>query len=207
VSAVDLDRLKAAFDQAVEYALPQVDYHALYATQVVAQNADGTLDLQPSRSDWPTQKKIPFRCGIPGVSITVNVGAQVLLGWVNGDPSNPYAALWPTGAPGDLQAWVVNAAQKISLVAPQVNVGGDPGTNAMLLGNVYRAAEDELFGQLATQLPAAGAAITAAVGAPSWTLAAPLLAPAGVALSALASAFAAFSAAAATYLSAIGKVS
>jgi hypothetical protein len=205
--SVDLDRFKQAFDDSVAYALPNVDYLGLYACQVVAQNADGSLDLMPARSDWPSQKRIPFRCGIPGVTITVNVGAQVLLGWQNGDPSAPYAALWLPGAAGDLETWVTTAATKISFVAPQVNVGGDPGTDAMVLGTTYRMAEDELFAQLAAQLPAAGAAITAAAAAPTWALAGPLLAPAGAALSALAAAFAAFQAAEATYLSTIGKVS
>ncbi len=113
----DLDRLKAAFDAGVEAALPTVDYGALYACQVVSQNGDGTLDLQPSSSKLPSQKNIPFRCGIPGVTITVQAGAQVLLGWANGDPAQPYAALWVPGASGDLQDLNINAAGNVAIGA------------------------------------------------------------------------------------------
>jgi hypothetical protein len=123
--SVDLDRLKEAFDDSVAYALPNVDYYALYTCQVTAQNADGTLDLTPNRTDWPTQKKIPFRCGIPGVKITVNAGAQVLLGWENGDPSVPFCGLWLTGTTGDLQTAQISAATEIDLLAPTVKVGNN----------------------------------------------------------------------------------
>lgn len=115
--SVDLDRLKQAFDQSVEAALPNVDFFALYTCQVVSQNADGTLDLQPNSASLPSQKNIPFRCGIPGVSITVQSGAQVLLGWENGSPSVPYCGLWLTGATGDLQSLTIAIAGALALNA------------------------------------------------------------------------------------------
>ena len=99
----NLDRLGAAFDQCVESALPSVDYAAWYNCQVVSQNADGSVDLQPNVSYIPSQKNIQLLFPFPGVKITVQEGAQVLLGWSNGDPAYPVAALWAGGSPGDLQ--------------------------------------------------------------------------------------------------------
>jgi hypothetical protein len=96
--SIDLDRLKSAFDSAVEAALPGVDYSALYTAKVIVQNADGTLDLQPTSSKIPSQKNIPIWLGFPG-TVQVPAGSQVLMGWQNSDPSIPYAALWLAGAP------------------------------------------------------------------------------------------------------------
>lgn len=114
---VDLDRLKQAFDAGVEAALPGVNFQALYTCTVVAQNSDGTLELMPKSGSLPANgyKHIPIRYGVPGVKITVQAGAQVLLGWENGDPSVPYAALWVTGAAGDLQDLTIDAAGNITI--------------------------------------------------------------------------------------------
>lgn len=98
-----LDRLGAAFDTCVEAALPSVDYDALYTCQVISQNADGTLDLQPNSSRVPGQKNIPIRLGFPG-TLSVQAGTSMLLGWENGDPSVPFACLPVAGSPGSAPA-------------------------------------------------------------------------------------------------------
>ncbi len=116
----NLDRLGAAFDQCVESALPSVDYAAWYNCQVVSQNADGSVDLQPNVSYIPSQKNIQLLFPFPGVKITVQEGAQVLLGWSNGDPAYPVAALWAGGSPGDLQTLSIAAAQSVSIGANAV---------------------------------------------------------------------------------------
>lgn len=115
--SIDLDRAKKAFDDLVESSLPGVDFGALYTCQVVSQNSDGTLDLQPKDPKIPSQSHIPFRAGIPGIEITVQSGAQVLLGWENGDPSVPFCALWLTGVAGDLQTLAILAAGTIQVGA------------------------------------------------------------------------------------------
>lgn len=126
MTPVDLDRLKGAFDQSVDLALPQLVYYGLWTCQVVSQNEDGTLDLQPAVSFIPSQKNIKIRSDSPNEQITVNPGTEVLLGWENADPSVPYAGLWSSGSPGGLQSKTVTAAQKLAFVAPQVALG--PGT-------------------------------------------------------------------------------
>ena len=124
---ISRDRLKKAFDQAVQAVLPTVDYNALYTCQVVRQNADGTLDLQPSgkaaKGKISTKSRVPIRYTSPGYKITVQPNAQVLLGWQDGDPSAPFAALRLPGNQGDLITVEIDASQSIALKAPKVSVG------------------------------------------------------------------------------------
>jgi hypothetical protein len=78
---------------------PRLDHLALYPCRVVAQSADLTrLDLQPDSARVPPCAGVPIRHGIPGVTVTVPVGARVLLGYAGGDPAQPYAALWEAGS-------------------------------------------------------------------------------------------------------------
>lgn len=129
MSMLSLDRLKKAFDQAVTTVLPLVDYHALYTFQVVSQNADDTLELQPSgkaaTSKLPSMSNIQIRYGVPGVKATVQQNAQVLVGWQDGNPMSPYAALWLTGASGDLITLEFSASESIALNAPSVSIGNN----------------------------------------------------------------------------------
>jgi hypothetical protein len=71
----------------------------LYTAQVVRQAADGTLDLMPADDRLRSQglQAIPIRHGLPGVTVEVDAGENVLLGFDAGDPSKPYAALWHAG--------------------------------------------------------------------------------------------------------------
>lgn len=95
---IPADRLKRALGQFVKTVMARVDYLALYQCKVVSQNSDGSLELQPlAPTKLASFSHVPIRYGLPGATITVNAGAQVLLGWFNGDPAMPYAALWAPG--------------------------------------------------------------------------------------------------------------
>ncbi len=122
-----LDRLKKAFDQAVAAVVTEIDYHALYTFQVVKQNGDGTLELQPvgksATSKWASMSNVPIRYGIPGAKITVKTNAQVLVGFRDGDPAQRFAALWATGNAGDLATIEIDASDTITLNAPKVAIG------------------------------------------------------------------------------------
>jgi len=74
----------------------RVDYHALYPARVLQQRADGTLDLVPDSMRVPSCQRVPYRT-LRGLSVEVSAGARVLLGYEEGDPSKPYAALWELG--------------------------------------------------------------------------------------------------------------
>lgn len=92
------DRLQRAIEGAIRALVP-VDYLAIYPCKVIAQQANGSLDLRPERAGLPDLSGVPIRCGLPGCKVTVAAGARVLVGFEGGRPDAPYAALWVESAP------------------------------------------------------------------------------------------------------------
>jgi hypothetical protein len=88
------DRIKGGLEAFVRSLLHRVDYFALYPAKVVAQNADGTLELQPDDTRIPPHSQVPIRLGIPGATVKVVAGGRVLLGFAGGRPDAPIATLW-----------------------------------------------------------------------------------------------------------------
>lgn len=88
------DRLLAPIEALVKRFTSRIDFCALYACKVVAQNADGTLELQPDDARMPGLSAVLIRHGLPGVTVTVAAGSRVLLGFENASPASPFAALW-----------------------------------------------------------------------------------------------------------------
>ncbi len=80
----------------------RLDTLALYPANVVAQNADGTLELQPDDPRWPGFSNVPIRYGVPGITAKVASGARVLLGFAGGDPRKPIAELWESASVTEL---------------------------------------------------------------------------------------------------------
>jgi hypothetical protein len=73
----------------------RLDYLALYPARVVSQSIiDGSLDVQPDDTRLPPMQNVPIRYGVPGVRAEVSAGAQVLIGFEQGNPSRPVATLW-----------------------------------------------------------------------------------------------------------------
>lgn len=66
-----------------------------YAGIVTSQNADGTVEVKiDDGKDVHSQSKVPLRHGIHGVTrLDLAPQAQVVLGFDDGDPQKPYAAL------------------------------------------------------------------------------------------------------------------
>ncbi len=93
------DPIRAAFTGAVQRIMRRVDYFALYPARVVSQSgSDLTLDVQPDRDTIPPMSKVPIRTFAPDIEIRLSPGARVLVGFEEGDPRKPYAALWQSGA-------------------------------------------------------------------------------------------------------------
>jgi hypothetical protein len=71
-----------------------------YACKVVAQNADGTLQLMPEDPRLPAHglDGVPIRYDCPGWEARVATGARVRLHYDNGDPSQLYATAWDSAA-------------------------------------------------------------------------------------------------------------
>jgi hypothetical protein len=96
VSATD-DRLTGPLRNIARHADPLAPYRCLYRAKVLAQSADGLrVDVQPEDSGdlLPLMSNIPLRHGLPGVTVTIVPGAYLLIGWENGRPNRPFAALW-----------------------------------------------------------------------------------------------------------------
>lgn len=78
----------------------KIDYLKLYPAVVVAQNSDGSLQLiaDDPKVRGDGHNNVRVRHGLPGISVTVSQGARVRLGFEEGDPSKPFAALFDTDA-------------------------------------------------------------------------------------------------------------
>lgn len=75
-------------------------YLAQYECTVEAQHDDDTLDLLPDDDivRGTGCSRVEIKHGLPGVRVRVLTGSRVLLGFVAGDPSKPYASLWSSEA-------------------------------------------------------------------------------------------------------------
>ena len=119
-----MDRLRKAWQRAVKSALSGVDYFALYRARVVKQSGQ-TVDLKPDDARIPDQTGVRLRHGVPGMEVTIAPGSYLLLGWDNGDPELPFAALWDGG----------ETVVKLKIGGQLVEVGG----------NTYSALKTEQF--------------------------------------------------------------
>lgn len=92
-------RLRGALERLIRWVTRDSLYLGQYASQVIAQGADGTLDLLPEDVRLRAQglQAVPIRHGLPGVKVKVAPGEIVLMSFENGDPRLPYAALWHEG--------------------------------------------------------------------------------------------------------------
>ena len=93
--------MSRAFDtlkRLVEGITARVDYHVLYAGTVLAQAADGTVDVRLDSTKMPGVSGVKIRHGLPGFTCVVPSGARVLVGFEDGSPAKPYVALWESGS-------------------------------------------------------------------------------------------------------------
>ena len=93
----DLDRIKRSLASFIDAIMSRVDYHAMYPAKVVSQSGT-TVDVVVDDARFGSITKVPLRTFAPDVVITVSPNARVLIGFENGKPSEPYAALWQSGA-------------------------------------------------------------------------------------------------------------
>lgn len=94
-AVVSVDRLNAAWSALLNLfmgrkAVKTVDACALYFAKVVA--IDGSkVDVQLDTTEIPSPTSIPLYLGLPSSTVEGIVGSRVLVGFRNGDPSQPYA--------------------------------------------------------------------------------------------------------------------
>lgn len=117
-SAQKPDELKAGLHALIRDMLGPLDYHAPYSAKVVAQNGDGTLELQPDDPRLAGLSNVPVLLGLPGATVKVLPGARVLLGFANGDPQKPFSQVWESGT-----------ALELNLSGMTVNISGATAIN------------------------------------------------------------------------------
>lgn len=117
--------------------LPRIDYLATYDAEVKAIASDGsTVDLEPKVSHVKPINGVEVRLGVPGAVAIVEVGAMMKLGWVGGDPAQPYAEpSWKQGA----------AVTKLVMNGQTVILGAEAGAQFVALANLV----DNRFAALA----------------------------------------------------------
>ena len=88
-----------AIKRIIDYVVRERIYLRSYECTVEAQNDDGTVDLLPDDAAvrGTGLQSVPIYHGLPAVTVRVVPGARVLLQFVRGDPSKPYASLWRSG--------------------------------------------------------------------------------------------------------------
>jgi hypothetical protein len=87
----------AALERLVRSIFGDSKYYRQWPCTVQGQDGDGPLDLLPDDAEIAGPgglQGVPIRHGLPGITVEVEVGARVLLGFEAGDPQRPYAALW-----------------------------------------------------------------------------------------------------------------
>lgn len=83
--------------EAVRGAEPGRIYLGRFAARVLAQNADGTLELVADDTRIGGLSRIPLRYGLPGCSALVPAGERVRVAFEGGDPALAYASEWDAG--------------------------------------------------------------------------------------------------------------
>jgi hypothetical protein len=144
IATVSTDRLKTAA-RAIQNLDPMIRYRCLYRGKVIAQNAGnlGTVDVRPYDPMLPDMAGIPLRHGVPGLTVQVVPGCSIEVGFDDGRPDRPYAALWSVDA----------SAVRVVLSATSLELGGANPTNAAVLGTAH-------FADLITVMTAIGGALT-----------------------------------------------
>jgi hypothetical protein len=129
------DRLKDAW-RAAQGTDPLIRYRCLYRAKVLGQGGDlQTVSVRPFDPSLPDMADIPLWHGIPGIKVQVQPGCTVQVGWDDGKPFAPYAALWSADA----------NAVKVVLAASSLMLGGDGATQRLVYGDTWKLTFDTLM--------------------------------------------------------------
>lgn len=125
------DRLKGPLRSIARRADPLALYRCMYSAVLKAQSANLLkVDVQPDDPLLPPMSNIPLRHGIPGLTVRLAAGAGLLVGWDNGNPTAPFAALWSNpsttnAADAGGTMGKGGAVLEVNLSAVTVRLGGD----------------------------------------------------------------------------------
>lgn len=133
----DVDRMRKAFAalaQASVARTDKIDYGRHYPARVIAQSG-GTVDVQPDqvagKDLLPDMAGVPLLLGLPGASVTHVAGGRVLVGWLGGDPSKPYALGFDVDNLAEEIVWKFG---RLFLDGDAIGIGGKVGAEPPPLG-------------------------------------------------------------------------
>jgi hypothetical protein len=146
------DRIKDAWRAAANVD-PMIRYRAIYRARVLGQSGDlQAVSVRPYDSSLPPMTDIPLRHGVPGITVQVLPGCTVQIGWDDGRPDRPFAALWSADA----------SALRVVLSAVSLELGSSNPTDSAIKGTMHFAHLATAFGAIATGLAATAAGLTKA---------------------------------------------
>ena len=143
------DRLKDAA-RTLQGLDPMIRYRCLYRGKVIGQTGQ-TVDVRPYDPLLPDMAGIPLRHGVPGITVSVTPGCSVQVGWDDGRPDRPFAALWSSDA----------SAVSITIDTPSLGLGSS-ATHAAVYGPELARALTTLAGSLGTAMTSLGQSVAAA---------------------------------------------
>jgi hypothetical protein len=143
---VNQDRLKQAFRD-LQRLDPMDPYRRLYRAKLLAQSADlQHVDVRPYDSSLPDMAGIELRHGLPGLKVEVASGCTLQVGWDDGKPDQPFAALWSVGA----------TALRVIVPATLIELGQEDPYNFAVKGTQQLARLQSAFGAIAGALLSLG---------------------------------------------------
>lgn len=126
--------IREALERIIAHVTRDRVYLRSYECTVEQQNADDTLDLIPDDASirGTGLQSVPIYHGLPAVRVRVSPGARVLLQFVGGDPTKPYASLWRSGDIEEIlfnggSAPIARQGDAVAIYWPEVLVSGTAG--------------------------------------------------------------------------------
>ena len=159
------DRLKQAFRD-LQRLDPMLPYRRIYRGKVMAQSGDlDRVDVRPYDPSVPDMAGVELRHGVPGIKVQVQPGCSIQIGWDDGKPNQPFAALWSTDA----------SAIRIVIPATALELGIDGATEPAVYGLAQMQQLVSAFTAIAAALTSLGqvsqaATVTSAAAALPTTL-------------------------------------
>src|SRR6185437_826827 len=100
----DVDRIKKSLGSVIRRAAARadrIDYGRMYPATIVSQSG-ASVDMQPDqvagKALLPDMAGVPLLLALPGASVDGAQGDRVLIGWLGGDPSKPFAVAFDPNA-------------------------------------------------------------------------------------------------------------
>lgn len=151
------DRLSDAFDGLVRGATRHTDGYRRCEYKVARAADDGYLDLRPARPSlgYPDLANVPMRSGIPGGGGSPAIGSTVLVGFVDGDLTRPFALDYEGEAGA---SWLpstarIDASEAVELGESAALVALAGGDQFVALANLVKLRFQEVVGPLINTSP------------------------------------------------------